>query len=231
MTPVHVATALMVRVRWPAEVPVDLGRDEARERARLELADPVYNAEPPLLQRLVEWVLQLLGELFSSTAGVLSGPIGMAVLAGLLVLLVVLVLRRAGPLVRRAPTTGVLFSPGRRTADEYRRDADAAAARGDWRAAVVERYRAVIAGLEERGVLDRRPDRTADEAAADAGTALPSIDAPLAAGARLFDGVLYGDLSATADDDAALRRLDDDARATRPSRSPAPAGTGPVVSS
>ncbi|HEX6577528.1 MAG TPA: DUF4129 domain-containing protein, partial [Jiangellaceae bacterium] len=121
--------------------------------------------------------------------------------------------------------------PGRRTADEYRRNADAAAARGDWRAAVVERFRAVIAGLEERGVLDRRPDRTADEAAADAGTALPSIDAPLAAGARLFDGVLYGDLSATADDDAALRRLDDDARTARPSRSPAPAGTGPAVPS
>ena len=231
MTPVHVSTALMTLVGWPADVPVDLGRDEARERARLELADPVYDAEPPLLQRVVEWVLQLLGELFSSTAGVLSGPIGVAVLVGLLVLVVVVVLRRTGPLARRAPTTGVLFSPGWRTADEHRRDADAAAARGDWRAAVVERYRAVIAGLEERGMLDRRPDRTADEAAAAAGTVLPAIGPRLTAGARLFDRVLYGNRSATADDDAALRRLDDDARTARPSRSPAPAGTGPAVPS
>jgi hypothetical protein len=45
------------------------------------------------------------------------------------------------------------------------------------------------------------------------------------------DGVLCFKGLATADDDAALRRLDDDARATRPSRSPALAGTGPAVPS
>ncbi len=231
MTPGLVSAALTAPARWAAGVPVDLGRDEARERARLELADPVYDAEPPLLQRVIEWVLERINELFSRTAGTLSGPVGLAVLLGLLVLVAVIVLRRVGPLARRAPTAEALFSTGRRSAAEYRADADAAAARGDWRAAVVGRYRAVIAGLEERGVLDPRAGRTADEAAADAGAALPPVATDLAAGARLFDRVHYGDRSASAADDGALRRLDDATRTARPSRSPAPVGGAPAVPS
>jgi hypothetical protein len=231
VTPGFVSTALTAPAPWSAGVPVDLGRDEARERARLELADPAYNAEPPLLQRIVEWVLEHVGELLSRTAGALSGPVGLAVLLALLTLVAVVVLRRTGPPARRALTAGSLFAVRRRSAAEYRAEADAAAARGDWRVAVVERYRAVIAGLEERGVIDPRPGRTADEAAADAGAVLPAVATELAVGARLFDAVHYGDRSATADDDAALRRLDDAARAARPRLSAAPVGTGPAAPS
>ena len=74
--------------------------------------------------------------------------------------------------------------------------------RNDWRVAVVERYRAVVAELEERGVIDPRPGRTADEAAADAGAVLPAVAADLGAGARLFDAVHYGNRPASADNDA-----------------------------
>jgi hypothetical protein len=231
VTPGFVSTALTAPAGWSAGVPVDLGRDDARERARLELADPAYNAEPPLLQRIVEWVLELVGELFARTTGALSGPVGLAVLLALLALVAVVVLRRTGPPARRALTAGSLFAARRRSAAEHRAEADAAAARGDWRVAVVERFRAVVAGLEERGVIDPRPGRTADEAAADAGAVLPAVADDLGAGARLFDAVHYGNRPATADDDAALRRLDDAARAARPRHSPAPVGTGPAVPS
>ena len=231
MTPGFISTALTAPARWSAGVPVDLGRDDARERARLELADPAYDAEPPLLERVVEWVLERVSELLSRTAGALSGPAGVAVLLGLLALVAVIVLRRTGPPARRAPTAGALFAARRRSAAEHRAGADAAAARGDWRAAVVERYRAVVAGLEERGVIDSRPGRTADEAAADAGAVLPAVATDLGAGARLFDAVHYGNRPATADDDAALRRLDDAARTTRPARSAAPVGERPAVPS
>jgi hypothetical protein len=77
-------------------------------------------------------------------------------------------------------------------------------------------------------VIDPRPGRTADEAAADAGAVLPVVATDLDAGARLFDAVHYGNRSANADDDAALRRLDDAARTTRPTRSAAPVA-GPAV--
>ncbi|HET6728180.1 MAG TPA: DUF4129 domain-containing protein [Jiangellaceae bacterium] len=230
MTPGFVSAALTAPARWSAGVPVDLGRDEARERARVELADPVYY-EPPLLQRIIEWLLERVSELFARTAGALSGPVGLAVLLGLLALVTVVVVRRVGPPARRARTAGVMFATRRRSSAEHRAEADAAAARRDWRVAVVERYRAVVAGLEERGVIDPRPGRTADEAAADAGAVLPAVATDLGAGARLFDAVHYGNRPATADDDASLRRLDDAARTTRPARSSTPVGAGPAVPS
>ena len=67
--------------------------------------------------------------------------------------------------------------------------ADAHAARGEWADAVRERLRAVVRSLEERAVLDERPGRTADEAAAEAGTALPTCADDLRRSARLFDDI------------------------------------------
>ncbi len=71
------------RTSWLADVPVDLGRDEAQDLARRELADPSYDAEPSLLQRAVEWLFEQLSELLSRTTGALSGWVGVAVLGGL----------------------------------------------------------------------------------------------------------------------------------------------------
>ena len=51
---------------------------------------------------------------------------------------------------------------------------------------------AVIRGLEERTILDRRPGRTADEAAAAAASALPPLATELTFAAELFDAVTYG---------------------------------------
>lgn len=74
--------------------------------------------------------------------------------------------------------------------------------------AVVERFRAIVATLEERSVLDEQPGRTADEAARDAGFALPARADQLAAAARLFDAIHYGSGDATEDDDRRMRDLD-----------------------
>jgi hypothetical protein len=84
--------------------------------------------------------------------------------------------------------------------------------------------RAVVRALEERTLLDPRPGRTADEAAAEAGRALPGHAAALAAAAIAFDAIAYGDAPA---DQAAYRLLDDLDRAlerTRPTLAPAPEG-------
>ena len=202
---------------WRADVPVELGRDEARQLAIRELADPSYDSDPPLLQRVVEWIIDWIQELIGRTAGALDGAIGVAVLVVVLALVVVVVVLRMGPLARRRTRSEPLFPTGRRTAAEYRAAADAAAAREDWSTAVVERYRAVVAGFEERGLLDPRPGRTADEAAAEAAAVFPVHASDLTAGSRLFDKVRYGGLDATAADDALLRRLDDDTRGARPS--------------
>ena len=57
--------------------------------------------------------------------------------------------------------------------------------------------RAIVRSLEERALLDPRPGRTADEAAAEAGRALPAHADRLRAAARDFDDVTYGGRTAT----------------------------------
>jgi hypothetical protein len=56
---------------------------------------------------------------------------------------------------------------------------------------------AVVATLDERGLLPERPERTADEAAADAGVLLPVHATVLASAARAFDEVQYGEYQGT----------------------------------
>src|SRR5947209_3905918 len=80
---------------------------------------------------------------------------------------------------------------------QYHRSAAQAAAGGDFAEAIRERFRAVIATLDERGLLPERADRTADEAAADAGAILPTHAEVLVAAARAFDEVEYGEYVGT----------------------------------
>ena len=103
---------------------------------------------------------------------------------------------------------GACSTDGTRSAAWHRAAADAAAAAGDVRTAVLERFRAVVRELEERAVLAEQPGRTADEAARDAAARLPGLGERLTAAARIFDDVRYGDRPATAAMDEALRELD-----------------------
>jgi hypothetical protein len=226
VTLVLVLTRLAALVtEWRADVPVELGRDEARELAVRELADPAYDAEPPLPQRVVEWILDWIQELIGRTAGALGSGVGVALLVAVLMLVVAVVVLRMGPLAKRGSRSDPLFPAGQKTAAEYRAAADSAAARADWSTAVIERYRAVVAAFEERGVLDPRPGRTADEAAAEAGAVLTAVAGDLTAASRLFDGVRYGGRVATVADDGLMRRLDQAARAARPG-----SGVSPSIS-
>lgn len=210
---VQLLAAAVVRL---GDAPV-IGREEARRLARDELADPTYDRGQPLLRRILDWLIEQVGRLIESATGALSSGLGVAVLVTLVLAVAVVVVLRAGPMARRARRgADAVFADGRRTAAEYRAAADAAARAGDWNLAVVERYRAIVASLEERGVIEPRSGRTADEAARDAGSVLPQAAAELARGARVFDGVRYGGRAAAADDDATLRELDTVVRAARP---------------
>lgn len=85
-----------------------------------------------------------------------------------------------------------LFDDRPRSAAEHRATAQAHAAAQRWSEAVQERMRAIVRSLEERALLDPRPGRTADEAAAEAGRTLPAHADQLRDAAREFDGVTYG---------------------------------------
>ena len=201
-----------------ASVPVELGRDEAAQLAREELAKQVYrDAGPGLVERLVRWLLEQAGRLLDGAAGVSPGGYSGLVVVLLLVAAAVVEVRlKVGPLGRRAAREEALFVGRTRTAAQHRAAADAHAAAGEWAEAVRERLRAVVRSLEERAVLDERAGRTADEAAAEAGRALPSCAAGLRAAAVLFDEIWYGGRPAGPESYAALRDLDAQVQAARP---------------
>jgi hypothetical protein len=204
-----------------ADVPVVPDAGTARRWATEELADPAYHEGPSLLDRILEW----LGSLFEGAPDSLPLPPA-AVVAGVVVVLLLVLLvafRVAGPVrvVRRATSSVVVLGDDTRTADELRASADDAAARADWTAAVLDRFRAVIRSLEERAVLADSPGRTADEAAEATAARLPSLTADLRRAARLFDDVCYGKASVDAGVDTWMRSLDAQVAAARPVGMPA----------
>lgn len=186
------------------------GRDEAREAAHRELSRRAYaQAEPPLTYRVIRWVLTRLGDLLDkATTSVPGGSVGLLLLVLLVALVAAVVVVRLRPALRDQRSR-LLFDGGQElTADQHRQRADQAAARGDHAEAVRERLRAVVRELEQRGVLDPRPGRTADEVARDAGTAVPVLAEPLRRGATVFDEVWYGGRVADATSYAVLVEVD-----------------------
>ncbi|MEG8184082.1 DUF4129 domain-containing protein [Nocardia terpenica] len=90
----------------------------------------------------------------------------------------------------------------------HRAAAEAAAARRDFDTALRERFRAVVRGLEQGGLLQVRRSRTADETADAAVHAAPADTAELPGAARTFDEVVYGGRAATADEYRRLAEAD-----------------------
>ena len=198
-------------------VPVEPDADTARRWAAEELLDPVYHEQRSLLQRLLDWLGEQLAGLNAPAA---LSPIAVLVVVAVILAVVIVAFVVAGPvrLSRRAAVSGrVLAEDDARTSAEIRAAADAAAARGDWGQSVLERYRAIVRGLEERTVLDERAARTAHEAALAAADRLPSLGAALVGAGRTFDDVAYGHEPATADDERRLRELDRQVQEARPS--------------
>lgn len=212
------------------EPPVEPGREEAQDWLRTELQRAEYAEQESLLQRLVDAVREWFQSLEVPDAG-LPGTQLALVIVGVVLVVLVFAWLVAGPVRRERRAKGsapVVEKDDARDAAQMRAAADSAARSGDWAEAVVERYRAVVRSCEERAVIDRRPGRTAQEAANDIGVRLPGLAARLHLAAGLFDQVEYGGLSASASDDTAMRGLDDAVTAARVERKePAATGEGP----
>ncbi|MCK7628059.1 DUF4129 domain-containing protein [Streptomyces sp. RS10V-4] len=205
-------------VRSDDGLPVRISRDPAREAAERELSDPRYHQhDPNPIQRALNWLWDRVGELFHTAAGATPG--GWAGLLALIafVLLLVIALRLRLGAVRRTPATpGTLFTDTPRTAAEHRATAEQHAAAGRWNEAVQDRMRALVLALEERTLLAPGPGRTAGEAAAEAGLALPAYAARLRAAARAFDDVAYGGRPGTDRAYAQLTGLDTELQRAKP---------------
>lgn len=174
--------------------PLEPSAPDAQELLRRELANPRYAEAQPtwfdlLSQAVIEWFLGL----FDS--GV-SGPPGLGLVVVLLVIaaLVAVAIAVYGIPARRARRArgDDLFSEAdARSARELRRDAEAAAARGDWARAIADRFRAIARSLDERTIVTVHPGTTAHGFARLAGRAFPETAGELERAADTFDGVRY----------------------------------------
>ena len=194
--------------------------DTARRWAVEELADPAYHAGPSLLDRILQWLQELVERLLGGDNAANIDPrtmglviLAVAVVVGLVAWWVAGPVRRS----RRASKERLVFdTEDARTADEMRSASVAAADRGDWHGAVLERFRGLVRGLEERELLEERAGRTAHEVALDAATVLPELHADLVTASDVFDEVCYGEGEGSAQEYRALVALDDAARASKP---------------
>ncbi|MFF4310507.1 DUF4129 domain-containing protein [Streptomyces sp. 900105755] len=211
-------TALSALTGSDDQPPVTIPRDPAREAARRELSKRMYHEnDPGLIQRalnaVLDWVDRLLSAAASATPG---GALGLVVVVLAVVAVAGALWWRLGTPRRQPVSAATLFDDRPRSAAEHRAAAEAHAAQGHWNQALQERMRAVVRALEERALLDVRPGRTADEAAAEAGRALPAHTDRLRAAAREFDDVTYGGRRATQASYDRIAELDHDLERTKP---------------
>lgn len=198
--------------------PLDPSADEARRWAEEELAKAIYDTGPSLLERILTWLAQLWERLLATDgAGAVLLPVLILMIAALVVAAALLL---GGPLRRRRlrsvePSMQVL-DDDERGSEALRAAADRAARAGDYGTAVLERFRAIVRALDERGVLTDRQGRTAREAATQAGTAFPDQAGDLLAAGDLFDQVCYGSTLPAAGAEAWLRHLDERIDQARP---------------
>ncbi|MFD6230822.1 DUF4129 domain-containing protein [Streptomyces sp. NPDC060232] len=198
--------------------PVTTPRAPAQEAAERELSKPMYHEnDPSLVDRALRALFDWLDDLFGAASGATpGGAVGLVAVLLLVALAVAALWWRLGSPRRTTTSENALFDDGVRSAADHRTAAEAHAAAGRWTEAVQERMRAVVRSLEERTLLDPRPGRTADEAAAEAAVSLPDHAADLRAAARTFDDVTYGGRTADPDTYARLRTLDRTLDRTKP---------------
>jgi hypothetical protein len=192
-----------------------IDRDAAHDAAQRELSNPIYPKQS-LFERLSDWINDFIYRLISKGSEVPGGWFTVAVLLTLLAVAIIVAIRIA----RRTMKTNrkgdsQLFGAVELSAAEHRATAERFAAEGNWTLAIRHRLRAVARQLEESGVLNAVPGRTANELARDAAKFLPELTSELADAAASFNDVTYGERPGTESAYRNIAKLDERIRSRR----------------
>jgi hypothetical protein len=214
--------------RASGDLPIP-GTDPARVRDLTREILRRAEFRPPrrsLLQAAWHWLTTQLGHLLGQLFG-RGGPSGfgwapvvaVGVIAVIVVGLVGLTIRRtAGGTAgrRRSPVVIVAGRPIR-SAEQWLAEAGANEAAGRWRDALRCRYRALVANLAWRGLVEEIPGRTSGEYRYDVARAVPGGAAAFDGATDLFEQAWYGDRPTSQADQAAFDALAADVLDTRES--------------
>lgn len=155
------------------------------------------DAEPGVWERVERAVAAFLEGAFRETGETLGRPGAWILIAGLL-LGMALALRRLG--VRAVPEAAVGREPHRRV--DWRREADAARARGDLAATLGWLYAGMVEALARRGMVEDRPSLTAGEVRRS--TATGEFSGLVSEATARYERIRYGLAPPTEDDLDAL---------------------------
>jgi hypothetical protein len=185
--------------------------DDVRDAVREVFSRREFQQERPgLLTRIREWVFDQIARLL---AEVLQG--GRRNLVGLIVFSVlvagvVFLIARFARTVQRDPGADVpSVRVGRRTAADWRADAERYEAEGQWRDGLRCRHRALVADLATRGLVEEIPGRTAREYRDEVGDTAPVARDAFGGATELFELAWYAHAPTGPDESRRFRDLAD----------------------
>jgi hypothetical protein len=202
---------------------IDIDREAAHEAAQRELAKPIY-PKASLTERLSDWLDELIYRIVQEGSSLPGGWFTISVLLIILTVAIVVAVRIA----RRTMRTNrggepALFDSHELTAAQHRATAERHATEGNWTAAIRHRLRAIARQLEEDGMLDPVPGRTATELGRAAGAVIPALKSEFDRAAEAFNDVTYGERPGTEPVYRMIADLDVRLRSRR-----VPTGTAPI---
>ncbi len=200
---------LAALLRVMAELPVSRrDPDQVAAAVHRVLSRPEYQQPAkPWLTRIRDDIIDWLGRVLATVAG---AGIGAWIMLAVVLALVVLVAVRIFRDVSRDPASGVsVYTARSRPPADWRAEAEAHERAGEWRQALRCRYRALVADLAGRGLLEEVPGRTAGEYRAELNASLPVASPSFRGATELFEGAWYGHQPTDQGDAVRFRQLAD----------------------
>lgn len=187
--------------------------DEVRRAIERILARPEFAEDQRTwLERARDWLFDRLNDLFQAFGGAASGVselVAWAIALAVTAFAIWLAVRFTRSLSRMPPTPSAEGVSRLRSATDWRADAEAAEAAGDWRLALRCRYRALVADLAARGLVEEVPGRTAGEYRRQVGHNVPGAAPEFSGATELFEAAWYGGRPSGPEQSARFRELAD----------------------
>jgi hypothetical protein len=193
----------------PLPVPVQ-SPATSHDKAKQILAQPQFRkAQPGLVAQALRAIADGIAWVIAHLAASGSGAVVAWLVLGAVVGLIAVVAVRVGRTVQRVPERPELPAAieVRRTPGEWRSEAEAFEARGDWKEGLRCRYRGLVAELIAANLVRDLPGRTTGELRADLGSSLPDAQPDFSGAAELFERAWYGDRPTGAAESARFEQL------------------------
>ena len=142
--------------------------------------------------RIPGWVDRVVGRLLADLVSSNGLTVAGLVVASALIVAGLVLAARFARGVKRDPAFDVTTRRPRRKAVDWTQEAVGHEAKGEWRQALRCHYRALVAELADRDVLDEIPGRTSHEYALQVAERIPQAADAFGAVSAMFEAVWYG---------------------------------------